>query len=309
MPTADNEYGFIDNPPNGLGIVRARTMLGNLRLWDIPRDQAALDQVMAEIGGTLPIPGLYMLFDERSDKRVYIGQTENLKIRLLTHIKTPEDKIKHWERAYLINDGRTAFQSDLNDENLRLALEDYLVRLFKINRYAVVTQASRIPSLSGTQKIIYESLREEINILLTRKTKISKVLRLAEDDEHSLEETKRVLLQKGFVIQKWGAHEAVMNHELVLIRPGSQKPQGWQVTFRGSTSLGSLRERKGYLLMPRGRIPLIPLAQIHDFIAPINPEAFEQDTIDVFLRFEEGHVTLLYKGEALDVTGYVLLGE
>jgi hypothetical protein len=61
--------------------------------------------------------------------------------------------------------------------------------------------------------------------------------------------------------------------------------------------------------MPRGRIPLIPLAQIHDFIAPINPEAFEQDTIDVFLRFEEGHVTLLYKGEALEVTGYVLLGE
>lgn len=302
------EYGFIDNPPNGLGIVRARTMLGNLRLWDIPRDQLALEQVIAEIGSN-PIPGLYMLFEERNDKRVYIGQTENLKSRVSAHIRTPEKKIERWSRAFLINDGRGASQSELNDENIRLILEDYLVSLFKINRYIVVTQSSRVPQLSGTQKIICNALREEINILLTRKTKISKILRGVRDDERSLEETNRILKERGFEIKKWGKHIAILNDKTTIIRPGSLKPKGWQVTFRGKTSLGSLKSSDGYLLMPRGDIPLIPLKEIRQFIEAIDPTAFDQDTIDIFIRFDETQVMLLYKKQSLDITNYNLLKE
>ena len=123
------QFGYQDTPPNGLGIVRARTLIGNLRLWDFPRSEEALDIVIAEIGQS-PIPGLYLLFDERYEKKVYIGQSENLKARLTTHIKSPETKIKHWERVIVINDARNATQSDLNDENIRLVLEDYLVSLF-----------------------------------------------------------------------------------------------------------------------------------------------------------------------------------
>jgi hypothetical protein len=76
----NRDFGYLDNPANGLDIVRARTLLGNLRLWDIPRKEEALDIVINEIGQS-PILGLYLLFDERNDKKVYIGQSENLKIK------------------------------------------------------------------------------------------------------------------------------------------------------------------------------------------------------------------------------------
>lgn len=36
------DLGYWSIPTNGLGIVRARTLLGNLRLWDSPRSETAL---------------------------------------------------------------------------------------------------------------------------------------------------------------------------------------------------------------------------------------------------------------------------
>lgn len=37
---AREDLGYWSIPANGLGIVRARTLLGNLRLWDFPRSEA-----------------------------------------------------------------------------------------------------------------------------------------------------------------------------------------------------------------------------------------------------------------------------
>ena len=65
-----HDFGYLDNPANGLDIIRARTLLGNLRLWDIPRREEALDIVINEIGHS-PIPGIYLLFDEKSEKKVF----------------------------------------------------------------------------------------------------------------------------------------------------------------------------------------------------------------------------------------------
>ena len=94
----DREYGFLDNPANGLGIVRARTLIGNLRSWDIPRSEKALDKVVDEIGKS-PIPSLYLLLDEKV-KKVYIGQTADIYHRLKTHMNSPDKKIKNWEKRY-----------------------------------------------------------------------------------------------------------------------------------------------------------------------------------------------------------------
>jgi hypothetical protein len=69
------DLGFQSLPENGLKIVRSRTLLGNMRLWEIPRSEQALETVVEEIGRS-PIPGLYVLLDERAEKRAYIGQTE-----------------------------------------------------------------------------------------------------------------------------------------------------------------------------------------------------------------------------------------
>jgi|SRR5579885_215940 hypothetical protein len=303
-----DDYGFLTNPTNGLGIVRARTLIGNLRSWDIPRSEEALDTVVDEIG-TSPIPGLYMLFDERNDKRVYIGQTENIKSRLATHMKSPDPKIRHWERAIIISDGRNASQSDLNDENLRLILENYLVSLFKINKYQVTTASSRMPTLSATQKTLSDSFKEELIVLLTNKNKINKVLIGRGDDEVYNDEVKKILVKKGHTVQKWGKVEAIVDNARIFIRAGSRKSAGWQVTFRGAKSdsfKSRLADGDGYLLVPRGSILLIPLKQLKDFVSTIDSDAFKRDTIDVFVRFDEDKIVVFYKGKELEVTKFTV---
>lgn len=307
MPQRE-DYGYLSNPANGLGIVRSRTLIGNLRLWDIPRSEEALDTVVDEIGRS-PLPGLYMLFDERTDKKVYIGQTENLKSRLSTHLKTPDEKIKNWDRAIIINDARNSSYSDFNDENIRLVLEDFLIRLFRINKYKVVTSSSRTPSLSSTQKILCESFKEEIVILLTNKSKITKALKGRRDDERYLDDVKRVLEQRGREIQKWSNVEAIMGGSKVFIRPGSPKPSGWQVTFRGGkpdSSKSMLAAGDGFLLMTRGPIMFIPLKVINELVSSIDAEAFKRDTVDVFIRFDENKIILIYKREERDVTKFAI---
>ena len=209
---SNRDYGYSDNPANGLDIVRSRTLVGNLRLWDIPRKEQTLEIVINEIGESA-IPGLYMLFEERGEKRVYIGQTENIKSRLSSHMKSPEDKIKNWDRAIIINDGRNAHQSDLNDENIRFVLEDYLVKLFKVNKYKVTTISSRTPSLSSTQKTLALSFKEELVVLLTRKSKISKIIMERGDDEVYNDDVKRIILKNNYKIQSWSKIEAKIDEK------------------------------------------------------------------------------------------------
>jgi hypothetical protein len=298
------EFGYLENPANGLDIIRSRTLEGNLRLWDFPKNEEALDIIINEIGNS-PIPGIYMLFDERSEKRVYIGESENLKSRLTTHLKSPEDKIKHWERATIINDARNASQSDLNDGNIRLILENYLVSLFKINKYKVVTLSSRMPSLSATQTALVASFKEEIVVLLTRKNKITKILTERGDDEVYNDEVEKLLKRKKYTVDEWGKVEAVINKQKTFIRPGSSKPKGWQVTFRGNkpdSFKTCLEKGVGFLLMPRGPILLIPLTTLKDFILSNDSEAFKRDTIDIFIKFDEEKIFAIYKASELDIS-------
>ena len=305
MPQRE-DYGYLSNPANGLGIVRSRTLVGNLRLWDIPRSEEALDTVIDEIGQT-PIPGLYMLFDERVEKKIYIGQTENLKNRLSAHLKTPDEKIKNWDRVLIVNDARNSSHSDFNDENIRLVLEDFLIRLFRINKYKVVTSSSRTPSLSSTQQTLCEFFKEEVVILLSNKSKIAKVLTERNDDERYSDEVRRILERREGRIDKWGSAEATISGAIAFIRAGSKKSKGWQVTFRGGktdSSKSCLAIGKGYLLMPRGPIMLIPLELVKNLIETVDEGAFSRDTVDVFVRFDENRIVLIYKNAESDVTGY-----
>jgi hypothetical protein len=58
--------------------------------------------------------------------------------------------------------------------------------------------------------------------------------------------------------------------------------------------------------MPRGPILLIPLNIIRDFVKKIDSNAFERDTIDIFLGFDvdEKQIFVVYKNSELDVTSY-----
>ncbi|MGB9873149.1 MAG: hypothetical protein ACPLYD_16020 [Anaerolineae bacterium] len=74
------------------------------------------------------------------------------------------------------------------------------------------------------------------------------------------------------------------------------------MTFRGSKSLAQLKAGEGYLLMNRGGLVLLPLQEVRDFVLSVDTAALQRDTVDVFLRFEEDKILLVYKGGEKDVT-------
>ena len=302
----NRNYGYQENPENGLGIVRARTQIGNLRSWDIPRDESAIKRVIEDIGES-PVPALYMLFDDRSGKKVYIGESSDILSRINNHIKNPQNaQIKNWTRAIVINDGRNASQSDLNDENIRLVLEDYLVRLFKVNHYTVATEKTRSPSLSSSQKSIVESFKDELTILLTRKNKVTKVLSDKGEDEILSTQLKKILEKNNYQISEWSAYEAVINGKKTYIRPGSSKKKGWQITFRDKFKK-LLEDGGGYLLVSRQRLPLVEMSVIRDFIKEVDEDAFTRSTIDIFVSFDEEYTFIAYKDRKLDISSSMIV--
>jgi hypothetical protein len=129
------------------------------------------------------------------------------------------------------------------------------------------------------------------------------------DNERYLDDTKRVLEKKGYIVDKWGSAEATINKSIVFIRPGSQKSKGWQVTFRGEKSDSSkscLAVGHGFLLMPRGPIMLIPLREVKMLVESVDSNAFQRDTVDIFVRFEEQKITLVYKTKEIDITKHAV---
>ena len=98
-----NEYGWEEDPPDG-ELVRARTKLGQLRLWRFPRE--GVKQVNGlDFAGPLEHPGLYILY-ERNRKQAYVGETNNLKERLEAHYRKGPRELEDWTDAVVINDSR-----------------------------------------------------------------------------------------------------------------------------------------------------------------------------------------------------------
>jgi hypothetical protein len=275
-----------------------------IRSWEFPRSERALEALKSEFGA-VDFPSNYILFEGRS--KVYIGEAKSIYKRLKAHIAAPEDKIKNWDRALIINDGRPARQSDFNDSVVRKALELHLIKLFKANKYKVVSQGEP-QMLNSSQKLSFDALKEETNFFLQRKNLIAKLLEEPWQEEVFGDELRKVIQDSGMEIQKWAKYEAVLDNEKVFIRPGSKKPRGWQITFRGrkpGSFIEALQKGKGYLLIPRNGVLLIPLAEVQKVIK--EKAAYGQDTIDIWLVFTEEKVTLSYKRNAIDVTEFGMI--
>jgi len=294
---ADTQIGYHEDPKNSNGIIRARTTK-QIRSWHIPRSIKALEKLNEEMGKTA-FPGNYLLFDQT---KVYIGEAGNIYDRLKNHIKNPEDKIKNWDNALILNDGRPATQSDFNDTVVRLALELYLIRLFKANKYRVVSQG-RQTTLNPIQKQTVNSLLQELNYFLLKKNIISKALEEEGLEEVFEDELKKLLTDQGKQIQKWTAYEAIVDGQKAYIRPGSLKPKGWQITFR-DRFLNSLQKGDGYLLVSRDGVLLIPLRTVQQVVK--DKSAYQQNTIDVYILFTSEKITLSYKKNTIDVTVHKL---
>jgi predicted GIY-YIG superfamily endonuclease len=264
----------------------------------------ALEVLNNELG-KIEFPGIYTLFEGKN--KVYIGEAKNIYNRLKTHMANPEDKIKNWSKALVINDGRPATQSDFNDNVVRKALELYLIKLFKANKYAVVAQGEP-QKLNAIQKFLVNSLKEELNFFLLKKNVIVKVLEEKGQEEVFGDELKKILEKSGRKIEEWGRYEAIIEGKKVFIRPGSKKPKGWQITFRGrkpGSFIDSLQKGDGSLLVSRNGVLLIPLTEVQKVI--LDKTAYEQDTIDIWIVFAEEKVTLSYKKNTIDVTSFRLI--
>jgi len=300
---SNSDIGYQEDPENSEGIIRARTTK-QIRSWEIPRTMKALEVLNIELG-RIEFPGIYILFEGKN--RVYIGEAKSIYIRLKTHMSNPEDKIKNWSKALIINDGRPAMQSDFNDTVVRKALELYLIKLFKANKYAVVAQGE-LQKLNAIQKFLVRTLREELNFFLLKKNVITKVLEEKGQEEVFGDELKKILEKCGRKIGEWGRYEAIIDGKKAFIRPGSKNPKGWQITFRGrkpGSFIDSLQKGEGYLLVSRNGVLLIPLTEVQKVI--LDKTAYEQDTIDIWIVFAEEKVTLSYKRNTIDVTKFRLI--
>nr|CAE46382.1 hypothetical protein C2_0024 [uncultured archaeon]CBH37420.1 hypothetical protein BSM_08970 [uncultured archaeon] len=300
---SNSDIGYHEDPQNSDGIIRARTTK-QIRSWEMSRTIKALEVLNSELG-RIEFPGIYILFEGRN--KVYIGEAKSIYIRLKTHMSNPEDKIKNWSEALIINDGRPAMQSDFNDTVVRKALELYLIKLFKANKYTVVAQGEP-QKLNAIQKFLVSTLREELNFFLLKKNVITKVLEEKGQEEVFGDELKKILEKSGRKIGEWGRYEAIIDDKKAFIRPGSKKPKGWQITFRGrkpGSFIDSLQKGEGYLLVSRNGVLLIPLTEVQKVI--LDKTAYEQDTIDIWIVFAEEKVTLSYKRNTIDVTKFRLI--
>jgi hypothetical protein len=295
---AQDSIGFSEEPKNGNGIIRAQTTL-QIRSWHMPRTDKALEKFNAEIAKT-EFPGIYILF---AKSKVYIGEAKNLYNRLKTHMATPDEKIKDWKEVLVMNDGRFASQSEFNDTVVRKALEFYLIKLLKANKYVVVSQGER-QILNSSQRHTVDSLTSELNTFLLKKNIITKVLEEHGQEEVFPDELKKILEKSGKKVTKWHAHDAVIDGKTTFIRPGSAKPKGWQITFR-DRFLAQLAAGEGFLLVSRDGVLLIPMREVQEVVTEY--ETFEiQNTIDIYIAFKEDKVTLSYKDQTIDVTQYKL---
>lgn len=247
-------------------------------------------------------PGLYILFDA-AGKKIYIGEAKDIHNRLRIHLTSPEDKIKEWNRAVVVNDGRSAMQSDFNDSVIRKSLELYLISLFKANKYTVVAQGEP-QKHNPHQKSMVHALKDEIDFLLMKKNLITKLIDEPGQEEIFRDDLKKILEKKGYKIDKWSAYEVNINDIKVYVRPGSKKQKGWQITFRDKFK-NALQKGEGALLVPRDGILFIPFSEIQKVI--IDSSKYKQNTIDIYINFKEDTIELTYSTYTIDVTQFRLM--
>ncbi len=296
----EKNIGYYEDPKNDESIIRSRTT-EQIRSWDFPRSVKALETFNAELG-KIDYPGIYILIESKSNK-IYIGEAKSIYPRIKKHNNSPDDKIKEWERVVIINDGRPANQSDFNDNVVRLELEYYLIILFKANKYKVISQGSK-QTLNSLQKVIVTKLISELNFFLSKKGLIQKLIAERGQEEVMRDDLRKILERNKYKITEFKSYEATINDEKVFIRPGSKKAKGWQITFR-DVFKKTLQDETGSLLMPRDGILLIPFKEIKKTIN--DPNAFNRNTIDIFIAFEEDKIKLRYKNSEVDVTSFRIL--
>jgi len=299
------DFGYMENPANGAGIVRARTAL-RIYCWELPQTMQAQDRLKRDDFQNAPFPGIYLL--REGEKKIYVGEAKNVLNRLGQHSNNPPDQIANWDRCVIVNDGRPATLSDFNDNVIRLALEAHVNHLLRLNSFSVVSQ-SNPQALNYQQKHFFISLAEEVDFILLKKAIVHKVLDDPDKQVVFTDELLRLFQSKGKNVESLGSYEGIIDGEKYFIRSGSKKKAGYQITFRGlkqGSFIDSLLKDEGYLVVNRDGVPVVPLSTIREALIP-DVSNFRQDTIDIWINFAEGRVSLRYKEINFDISDFRLI--
>ncbi len=292
------EYGWEEDPPDK-GLIRARTKLGQLRLWRFPREGVKRVNGL-DFAGPLEHPGLYILYD-RNTRQAYVGETSDLRGRLETHYQKGPKELKDWTDAIVINDGRSYAQSIFRSD-VRSYLEKRLIsHISSGGIYQVVNKVRGEPRLDVGTKVLAEKLDEELLFVL-EKIGFAKILpkMIVPEDYVSVDDVKSMLEAKGYKC-KLGEKEGIVDGERAYIRPGSKKRKGWQITIRGKF-IQDARSGKGYLIVNRGNCFLIPLAKLKDWLG----NKLNTVTRDIYIRLDEKMVYCTKDLEPLDISEFQL---
>lgn len=290
------EFGWQEDPSDN-GLIRARTVLGQLRVWKFPKE------IISRINGTdfaspMEHRGLYILLSG-NEMEAYVGETADLKGRLEQHQKQAPKELTSWEQVIVISDGRTYTQSIFNSD-IRSFLEKKAIRhITDGGNCFVVNKVKEEPHLDVSTKTQAEGLDEELRFVLSK-------LNLAHNEPEekvpeeivTSAEIEKILINRGETC-KLGKREGTLGEEKVYVRPGSKKKQGWQITLRGElledTGLG-----RGYLLVNRGRCYLIPLLELNKWLA----DEIQSRTKDIFVNLPNKSAISTKEKEPLDIAKY-----
>jgi hypothetical protein len=291
-----DEYGWQEDPPEK-DLVRARTMLGQLRIWRFPKE--GVNQVNGlDFASPLEHRGLYILY--RTDRRqAYVGETSNLKDRLETHYKKGPKELADWSDAVVISDGRSYAQSIFGSD-LRAYLEKRMIsHISRGEIYQVVNKVREEPHLDVTTKVLADRLDEELAFVLEKIGFAKSVVKLiVEEDKIPILDMKKLLESKGHSCDL-GELEGEIDGKRAYVRPGSRKSKGWQITLRGNF-IEYAKQGKGFLVFNRGKGYLIALASIKEWLG----KKLETTTRDIFIRLDEKKAYSTKDIEPLDISGF-----
>jgi hypothetical protein len=270
------------DPPDTLGVVRARTKLGHLRLWVIPRI-ALRATASSEFGGGVYHPGIYILVN--TEKRgAYVGESADLKTRLGNWAEKPPAKLGNFDTIYILNDGRSSAHSLFTDETLRKGLEQWTVAALKdYGGYATANEQENPPVLSVQQKAQFTHLSEEMGYTLYNLEVIGKVPPVAVDDSPALPADAATRFP-GRTLTVKTRFEGELDGATVFFTEGSPKTKGgrpvFQLTIRGSERWKDmLLAGNGFVCWTRGPCYLVPISELKTWLGA----KLEQQTVDIFL--------------------------
>jgi predicted GIY-YIG superfamily endonuclease len=262
-------YGWEEDPLDAQNIIRARTKLGQLRVWKFPREVTTKINGL-DFAGAMDHPGLYILLNG-GGKSIYVGETGDLKTRLNTHNKTPPKELTDWHQVVVLNDGRNYAQSIFTDQTLRLFLEKKLIRLIETSGlFKPVNRVKEEPKMSMATKSVAEKTWEELALVLTKLgLAIDGPVEIINEDELSVDNIKAILsYMKDMKPDKIVRDQFIISGIPFFYRPGTAprtSEKGWHITLRIKPR-ESLGEGKGGLIINRGKGYLIEAEKMKEWL-------------------------------------------